>query len=723
MADRAGQRMGSYRLIKLLAHGGFGDVYLAEHIYLQTQAAIKVLHTQIEQEDIGSFRREASIVARLVHPHIVRVLEFAVEDASPFLAMDYAPGGSLRKRHARGVALPLDMVVTYVTQVASALHYAHTQNVIHRDVKPENMLLGRQNEILLSDFGIALVAQSSRYQTQDMQELAGTVAYMAPEQMQYQAVPNSDQYSLAVVVYEWLTGELPFHGSFTEIAVKHTLATPPLLGERIPGFPKEVEAVVMRALAKDPQYRFPTVEDFARALREASANAGVESYALPPPLPTPSPAPSSKSPWETLPVSLELAPAPAQPESDQSQQPKQPNQQSRSTPTPVPVSEQPDSSSSSMQTPDLAQQSVTPSLRQTQDLKGNISRRKLLLGLAAAAVVVAGGGLALVAYEREQQASNAQPTPAATSGTAFYTYRGHHDRVWSVAWSPADTGAKNAASSSLKQAHIVSGSGDRTVQTWDAFNGKNQYIYSGHRGPVYSVGWSPQGTYVASAGNDRTVRVWDFLTGKQIYVYGGHKDWVWALAWSPDGTRIASGGLDNTVQVWNALNGSNGLTYKGHNNIIHAVAWSPDGKYIASASADMTVQVWDAITGLTLYTYQPYSTSVWGLAWSPDSQRIAGAADNKTVQLWDALTGDHPYTYYGHTDFVYTVAWSPDGKRIASGGDDMTVQVWNTDGSNPFTYTGHTDSVRSVAWSPDNKWLASGSFDKTVQVWQAPPLL
>jgi eukaryotic-like serine/threonine-protein kinase len=718
MADRVGQRMGSYRLIQLLAHGGFGDVYLGEHLYLQTQAAIKVLHTHIEQEDIAPFRREASIVARLVHRHIVRVLEFAVEDGSPFLVMDYAPGGSLRKRHPKGVPLPLDTVVSYVTQVASALHYAHSQNVIHRDVKPENMLIGRQNDILLSDFGIALVAQSSRYQTQDMQELAGTVAYMAPEQMQYQAVANSDQYSLAVVAYEWLTGDLPFHGSFTEIAVKHTLATPPLLHEHIPGFPAEVEAVVMKALAKDPKERFPTVEDFAHALREASENLPAEAHLPPASLELPSSSPLLMLSGETLPMSLELAPPELQ-----SGQSNQSDQESRSTP--VPASSPPGESTSSIQTPDLGQRQVPTPIPQTQDLKPGISRRKVLIGLAGtAAVAVAGGSIALLAYERGQQANNGQSTPTATSGTAFYTYRGHDDWVWSVAWIPNVPGAstKSGAASSFQQARIVSGSGDKTAQVWNAFNGQNPYIYSGHKGPVYTVGWSPQGTYLASAGNDKTVQVWDASTGKQFFTYRGHTNWVWSLAWSPDGTRIASGSLDNTVQVWNALNGSNVLTYTGHNNIIHAVAWSPNGKYIASASADMTVQVWDASNGHLIFTYQPYSTAVWGLAWSPDSNRIVSGADNKTVQVWDALNGDHPYTYYGHIDFVYTVAWSPDGKRIASGGDDTTVQVWNADGSNPFTYTGHNASVRSVTWSPDGKWLASGSFDKTVQVWNAPKI-
>ena len=200
MADRVGQQMGNYQLIQLLGEGGFAEVYLGEHIHLGTQAAIKVLHTQITSDDIDKFRTEARTVARLIHPNIVRVLEFGVESKTPFLVMDYASNGTLRQRHPRGAHLPLNVVVSYVKQIADALQYAHDEKLIHRDIKPENMLLGRRSEILLSDFGIASVAQSSRYQ--NTQEVAGTVAYMAPEQIQGKPRPASDQYSLAVVVYE-----------------------------------------------------------------------------------------------------------------------------------------------------------------------------------------------------------------------------------------------------------------------------------------------------------------------------------------------------------------------------------------------------------------------------------------------------------------------------------------------------------------------------------------
>jgi eukaryotic-like serine/threonine-protein kinase len=183
MTDRVGQRLGNYHLVRMIGQGGFAEVYLGQHVYLDTLAAIKVLHARLESDDVEYFLTEARTVARLLHPNIVRVLEFNVEDTTPFLVEDYAPNGTLRKRHARGIPLPPATVVSYTRQVAAALEYAHEQKVIHRDVKPENMLVGRRNEILLSDFGIAVVSQSSRYSSgkQGIQDIAGTIAYMAPE--------------------------------------------------------------------------------------------------------------------------------------------------------------------------------------------------------------------------------------------------------------------------------------------------------------------------------------------------------------------------------------------------------------------------------------------------------------------------------------------------------------------------------------------------------------
>ncbi|GCF11502.1 serine/threonine-protein kinase [Dictyobacter arantiisoli] len=269
MAERIGQRLGNYNLLQLLGEGGFAEVYLGEHQYLKSQAAIKVLQTRLSgSADTDSFLKEAQTIARLSHPNIVRVMDFGIEGETPYLVMDYAPSGTLRNRHPHGTVVPLETIVPYVKQVADALQYAHDEHIVHRDIKPENMLVGKRNEILLSDFGIALVAQSSRYQ--GTQDVIGTVAYMSPEQIQGKPRPASDQYSLAVVAYEWLTGTRPFHGSFTEICTQHMFAPPPPMREKLTQISPEVERVIMKALDKDPRQRFEHIKDFAAALEQAT---------------------------------------------------------------------------------------------------------------------------------------------------------------------------------------------------------------------------------------------------------------------------------------------------------------------------------------------------------------------------------------------------------------------------------------------------------------------
>jgi serine/threonine protein kinase len=266
--DRVGQRFGNYRLSRLLGQGGFAEVYLGEHIFLDTQTAIKVLYTQLVGQDVEQFRQEARTIAHLEHPHIVRLLDFGVEGTAPYLIMSYAPNGTMRERYPKGTRLPLEQVVVYVKQISEALQYAHDRKIIHRDIKPENMLFGPDDQVVLSDFGIALVSQSSRYQQPN--DMAGTIAYMAPEQIEAHPRPASDQYSLGIVVYEWLCGERPFHGSFTEIAVKQQLVAPASLREKVPGLSSDVEQVVMTALAKDPKGRFGSIRALATALEQAS---------------------------------------------------------------------------------------------------------------------------------------------------------------------------------------------------------------------------------------------------------------------------------------------------------------------------------------------------------------------------------------------------------------------------------------------------------------------
>ncbi len=278
-----GQQLGNYRLVQRLGEGGFAEVYLGEHRYLKRQVAIKVLLVSLAGDDKESerFRQEAQTMATLKHPHIVGCLDFGIERNIPYIVMDYAPGGTLRDLHPEGDLVPLDAVVAYIEQVADALQYAHDQGVIHLDVKPENMLLGQNGEVLLSDFGLA---RFSRSVSKRVTSLVGTISYMAPEYLQRKPQAASDQYSLAMVAYEWLTGIRPFDGDDERVvAGQHLQAQPPMLRDIVPTLPAAVDEVVLAALAKKPEERYPRISEFAAALTFASqASSEMDTSSLVP---------------------------------------------------------------------------------------------------------------------------------------------------------------------------------------------------------------------------------------------------------------------------------------------------------------------------------------------------------------------------------------------------------------------------------------------------------
>lgn len=271
MANRVGHQLGNYRLIQLLGEGGFAEVYLGEHVQLGTHAALKLLHTSLlTEKEVRQFRQEARTIAHLTHPHIIRVLDFDAQDGMPYLVMDYAPGGTLRQKYPPGAVLPLALIVSYVQQIATGLQYAHDHQVVHRDIKPHNILLGRQNEVLLTDFGISIIAETSS--RQQSQAYAGTATYSAPEQFQGHPGPGSDQYALAMLAYEWLVGTPAFTGSMMEVMWKQVNTPPPPLRRKLSTLPAAVEQVILKALAKDPRDRYPTIQAFAHALADASTS-------------------------------------------------------------------------------------------------------------------------------------------------------------------------------------------------------------------------------------------------------------------------------------------------------------------------------------------------------------------------------------------------------------------------------------------------------------------
>ena len=626
MVDRVGQQLGNYNLTRLLGQGGFADVYQGEHVYLKTQAAIKVMQTRLAQDDIEGFVNEARTIAGLKHPHIVRVLDFGIDNGTPFLVMDFAPMGTLRQRYPRGTRLPPAIISSYVKQVAAALQYAHDKKLIHRDIKPENMLLEAENEILLSDFGIALVAQSSRYQ--NTQDSVGTLAYMAPEQLQGHPRIASDQYSLGIVVYEWLTGDRPFHGSFIEMASQHMLVPPPPLHEKVPDILSPIEEVVMVALAKDPQQRFANVQAFANAFEQACQSAPAQTFV----------SGIINLPGQGQP----LAPTVVVHHSSQ----------------PLPISQ--------LAAADIKTPLTSGALPPTVIVPSPIPTIKTLLTFREHNHTV--GTIAWSPDGTRIASGSADNTIQlwdAASGFRISNHRWHTGEVTSLAWSPDGT-------------CIASGGADRTVQVWNVSTGRTIFIYRHNNLTVNTVAWSPDGDHIASASDDRTVQVWQTSTGYEIFSFAGHSRRVVTVAWSPDGRRIASGGADSTAQVWDAFRGGNVLSYRGHAGWwvwVRALSWSPDGTYIASASDDKTVQVWHTTTGRTIFTFRGHTHTVQGVAWSPDGKRIASGSWDKTVQIWDAFTGEDIITYRGHSGAIKAVIWSPDGTRIASSSLGE-VQVW-----------------------------------------------
>jgi len=257
--------------VRLLDRGEGSEVYLAIREQDQQQVALKILPGRRMGEELTKFYVHAKKLARLRHPHIVHILDFGVEDDFAFLIMDYAPNGTLREKHPRGSVLAPETVNQYVQQIAAAIGYLHEQTLIHRDLKPHNLLVGPRGEVLLGDFGIAVVSHSLDPLYPEQYDFEGTVLYAAPEQLIGRPRRSSDQYSLGVIAYEWLCGECPFTGDFEALVEQHLHKPAPPLRSKNPALSPLIEQVVMKALTKDVEKRFPSIAEFAQALDWATA--------------------------------------------------------------------------------------------------------------------------------------------------------------------------------------------------------------------------------------------------------------------------------------------------------------------------------------------------------------------------------------------------------------------------------------------------------------------
>lgn len=683
MPNLVGQQFSTYHLTRLRERTAFTEVYTAAEDESGTRVDFKVLQPELSSEERELFLDAAKTLLTITHPHIARVLEVGQAtyegENFPFLVVEHSSNQTLRLLHSIGSSLAPETILTYVKPIAEALHYAHQQNLVHGDVKPGNIFVDEQQRIVLSDFSTGLLSRLT-------DTVIGTVAYVAPEQLQEQALPASDQYALAVIVYEWLTGELPFSGSVSQISSQHLQTPPPPLRSRIPELPQSLEDVVLTALAKDPEQRFPDILDFANSLETALAEVPAELFSQ-------EDTPQEDEQSDPPPTGSLLA----EPSSDWEDE--------SLLPEPPTVSEPLPTIPGTMLDPEFDEEKPL-----SRSLASVVTRRSFLIGLPA--LVIVASGFASWYFHQEPTT-----TPGTAHSATLLIYRGHAGPVTALDWSPDGS-------------YLASGGNDHTIQIWQASSGKIAYTFRGKSGGVPSLSWASdsQRIVTASAGpttsggspaQGNTVQIWQALTGKALYTYTHHTRGITDVAWNPAGNRIASASTDYTVQIWDAATGQHPLIHPTSPWYAWSLAWSPDGQSIASGGPDTNIQTWKATDGKVITTYQGHSASIEAVVWSPDGLYLASGSDDHTIRVWPVASTTSSLTYRGHTDYVRGISWSPDGKYIASGSSDKTVQVWYaTTGARLYTYRGHSASVTSVVWAPDGKYVASGSEDGTVQIWQ-----
>jgi tetratricopeptide (TPR) repeat protein/predicted Ser/Thr protein kinase len=278
-----GENVGPYRITKQLGVGGMATVWKAYHPALDRYVAIKVLHPSFKEDPqfTARFQREAKIVAKLTHPHIVPIYDFSEHEGMAYLVMRYIDGRTLKAILKEG-PLPLDRVMGILEPAGQALAYAHDQGVLHRDIKPSNFILSSEGEVFLTDFGLARMAETGD-STLSRDMLVGTPQYISPEQARGERLDaRTDIYSLGVVLFEMLTGKVPYDADTPYAVIHDHIFSPlPLPTEFKPDVPGPVERVVLKALAKDRNDRFENVREMVSALQEALAGEPVPVEAPP----------------------------------------------------------------------------------------------------------------------------------------------------------------------------------------------------------------------------------------------------------------------------------------------------------------------------------------------------------------------------------------------------------------------------------------------------------
>jgi WD40 repeat protein/serine/threonine protein kinase len=725
------RRFGDYELIREIARGGMGVVFRARQVSLNRPVALKmILAGRLANDtDVRRFYIEAEAAANLDHPGIVPIYEVGQHDGQHYFSMGFVEGESLSHRLTDG-PLPGREAAALMVKVAEAIEYAHQQGVIHRDLKPGNVLVDKNGKPRVTDFGLAKKMQDDSGLTGSGQ-IMGTPSYMPPEQAggnRGEVGPAADVYALGATLYALATGRPPFQAATPMDTVLQVISDEPVPPRRLnPAVERDLETICLKCLEKQAAKRYVSAaalgDDLQRFLDGDSIRARSVS--------------TFDKAWRWC--------------------RRRPTIAGLTAAVIVAVlgglAGTTMSWLAALRATDLAEQRLYDSRmnlvqRYWDDYNGYLFRQALDEQLPAnqrgidrrgfewfywhrkrssgsISSLVSAGGIRSVAFSPDclrlaSAGADGTITLADTAtGQVVFTVNGHARMVRTVVFCPDGR-------------MIACASSDASVKVWDAVTGQEIRSLSADTRTVAGVAFSPDGRQLASASHDGSLKIWDVGTGRVIRVLGGSAGELTGVAFSPDGRMLASAGADGLVKVWDASTGQETRTLKGHAGRVEGLAFSPDGRQLASVGIDGT-KVWNAMTGQEIRALKGHTDGVRSVGFSPDSQRLASGGSDGVVKLWETTTGRETLVVKGDASPVTSVTFTSDGRRLASvsgvtnqrgAGSVRTVKMWDAEtGQETLTFSGHTGSVTSLAFSPDGHWLASASVRSTkaaeVKIWDA----